>query len=171
LGDPYKRLAIGRVVARTAIAICIFAYLMKYGITKSVTASDFVSAIQATPLSLVLFLDAMDYFVDKTAYYNVYNKVYQAFTSGRRNDLMGILTPIIVSAVIFIGALAILGGAVTANLDAYNPGTLLWVGIMSAYAMLPETGDEPWMTTLWFAAQVVGGFHNVTFLPPTLFGV
>lgn len=170
MGDPYRKLAIGRVVVRTAIAVGVFAWLMKYATSKSVTASDFVSAIQATPFALVIFLDAIDYFVDKTAYYNVYNKVYQAFTDGKRNDLMGILAPIIVSAVIFIGALAILGGAVTASLDAYNPGVLLWVGIMSAYAMLPETGDEPWMTILWIAAQLVGGFQNVTLLPPMLMG-
>ncbi|MFA4647874.1 hypothetical protein P8X24_11630 [Pyrococcus kukulkanii] len=170
MGDPYRKLAIGRVLVRTAIAIGILAYLMKYAIGKSVTASDFVSAIQATPLALPIFLDAMDYFIDKTAYYSVYNKVYQAFTGGKRNDIMGILSPIIVSAVIFVGALAILGGVITANLNAYNPGVLLWAGIMAAYTMLPETGDEPWMTILWVAAQLVGGFSHVAFLPPMLMG-
>jgi len=170
LGDPYKRLAIGRVVARTAIAVGVFAWLMKYATSKSVTAADFVSAIQATPLLLAIFLDVIDYFVDKTAYYSVYNKVYQAFTGGKRNDLMGIFAPLLVSAVIFIGALTILGGAITANLDAYNPGVLLWVGMMSAYAMLPETGDEPWMSIIWLSAQIAGGFSNIVLLPPLLIG-
>ncbi|WP_056933649.1 hypothetical protein [Thermococcus barophilus] len=58
----------------------------------------------------------------------------------------------------------------TLNLGEYNPGVLVWVGLMSTYAMLPETGDEPWMTIIWLAAQLIGGFHNVVLLPPTLFG-
>ncbi|WP_324734943.1 hypothetical protein VFC49_07005 [Thermococcus sp. SY098] len=166
----YKKLAIGRVLIRTAIAIGMFAFIMKYAVDKSVTAGNFVEAVRATPLAVVLFLDAMDYFIDKTAYYRMYNVVYQRMTGGQRNDLAAIFAPVIVSAAIFFGMLAMLGGAVTLNLGEYNPGVLVWVGIMSAYAMLPETGDEPWMTIIWLAAQLIGGFHNVVILPAGLLG-
>ncbi|WP_056933648.1 hypothetical protein [Thermococcus barophilus] len=83
MADPYRKLAIGRVLIRTAFAIGMLAWLFKYGIDRSVTLGNFIEAVQATPLALVLFLDAMDYFVDRTAYYRMYNLVYQRMTGGR----------------------------------------------------------------------------------------
>lgn len=169
--DYYKKLSWGRVIIRTLIAIGMFAYLMKYAVDKSVTAGDFVKAVQATPLALVIFLDAMDAFIDKTAYYKLYNRAYVMMGGqGQGQWVQAILAPVVVSAIIFFGMLSVLGGAVTLNLGQYNPGVLIWAGIMSAYAMLPETGDEPWMTIIWLAAQLVGGFHNVVLLPQGLLG-
>ncbi|NJE09240.1 hypothetical protein E3E31_12050 [Thermococcus sp. M39] len=171
MADYYKKLSWGRVLIRTLIAIGMFAFIMKYAMDKSVTASDFVEAIQATPFALVVFLDAMDAFIDKTAYYKLYNRAYVMMGGqGQGQWIQSLLAPVAVSAVIFFGMLAMLGGAVTINLGEYNPGVLVWVGMMSAYAMLPETGDEPWMTIIWLAAQLVGGFHHVVILPAGLLG-
>ncbi len=171
LVDYYKKLSWGRVLVRTIFAIAMFTLIMKYAVNNSVTAKDFIDAVRGTPFAVVLFLDLMDYFIDKTAYYSLYNKMYKAMGGqGQGQWVQSLLAPVLVSAIIFVGMLALLGGTISPDIRQYNKGVLVWVGMMSAYGMLPETGDEPWMTIIWLAAQFAGGFHNVVIFPAGLLG-
>jgi len=138
----------------------MMALLFWYTKDKNVTVAAFLDAVSATSLAVVVVLEAIDHFTDKSNYTNLYWAVGSRIRGGTAGAILGAL---IVSAVIFFAVLVAITGTVSFSLGQYQPATILWGGIVATYTMLPNTGDEPLLLYIWLAASIVTG--NFVLLP------
>jgi len=167
--DYYKKLSWGRWLIKTVMAVGMMVLLFSYGAEKSVTANEFVVALAKVSALVVVMWEVADKLLDKSDYIRMYGWMYRALGGkGQGSWIQSILAPVIVSAIIFFGTLALVTGTLTTSIGAYSPAMVLVGGIFAVYAMLPETGDDELILWIWLAAQIYTKFQYFTILPGIL---
>lgn len=154
MADMPRKLRLGRWLARVIFGASMVALLLMYGSSRNVTVSELTKVIASTNVFLVAGVEILDKISDRSTYARMYGFVYQKWAGQRRNDLAGILSPILVSAFVFLSVLYLVAGNLSFTLGSYSPAVLLWSGTLATYVMLPETGDDELIAWIWLGATI-----------------
>ena len=152
--DMPRKLLVGRWLIRVMMGSAMVGLLLMYGSSKSVTIADLTKVIASTNIFLVAGVEILDKMADRSTYAKMYSYVYKQWAGQKRNDIAGILSPILVSAFVFFVALYLVAGTLSLSLGSYTPASLVWAGAIAAYVMMPETGDDELIAWAWLGATI-----------------
>ena len=154
MADMPRKLRWGRWFVRVFMGASMVGLLLMYGSSKNVTIAELTKVIASTNIFLVAGVELLDKVTDKSTYAKMYGYVYKQWAGQKRNDLAGILSPIIVSVLVFLAVLYLVAGNLVFSLGAYSPAVILWAGAIATYVMLPETGDDELIAWAWLGATI-----------------
>jgi len=159
------------IFVRGIVAGLMFAGLFWYGSSHEATISDLTKVIASTSIFLVIGAEILDKIAGKEDYAKLYGWAYGRLSGGKGGMFTGILSIILMSAIIFGASLYLIEGSITLSLNSYSPATLLWAGLVATYITLPDTGDNELLLWIWLGATIAtkGQYlHNAVTIPTLL---
>ena len=132
----------------------MFAGLFWYGSSHEATVSDLTKVVAGTSIFLIVGAEILDKIAGREDYAKLYGWAYGKLSGGKGGMFTGILSVLLMSAIIFGVALYLIAGSITFSLNSYSPATLLWAGLVATYITLPETGDNELLLWIWLGATI-----------------
>ncbi|AEF96053.1 hypothetical protein [Methanotorris igneus] len=134
--------------------------LFYYAGQQSVTFNEIVTTFASLPLLVVILVEILDKFVDKS---DVYKNIY-AFVQ-TKNDASAYFAVFLTAVLAFFGILWLITGSLTLNVGTVSPAVITVAGLLTLYILAPETGDDEIILFLWVGATIATFGKYFTLIP------